>query len=392
LLAASVTTFLHPPQASQKQGDKPAGQEPKRTVRMLPPWKLPYEILPAPADASGLAGRLNGKDSAVWLEGDVMTILHRDATADQLMVTGSVQQPMKRIPGTDLWIIQLKMPNWEEAFFSYGFMSLSAPPGTRVTFDTWYGPKSPRKPTTAQTLQGKLVQRTLHSASLGEDRNLTIYLPPNAHTRDLPAFFMGDGQGCEAFAKVLEPLILAGRVRPCAIVGVFSAEYKGKPGAYDPKLDFRGLEYLHIEAPDRFGRHMTFFTQEVLDHVAKEFGISKRRNDLALFGFSNGGAFAAAVGVLHPEIFGTVMPFSPGLPPPDKKPAGKLPAFYFSAGKLESFSRATTAAYEQAKGWGVNTTLDLYLAGHDPEQWHMAFANLAPKVFPPVRSLNVWAD
>ena len=348
------------------------------------PRRLPFEVLPPPADPEPFKNRLNGKDTEIWIDGDVLTVLHRHA-GEHVQLSGGLQQKMNRIEGTDLWILQLKMPGWEKAFFAYIFLGDEFAQGSRLSakIQTWYGPQAPPRPVRAEELQGKVIERTIHSDSLNEDRLLSIYIPPNAPDHDLPAFFMADGQGCREYAKMLEPLILSGKVRPSAIVGVYSGEYRGdRAKGYDPKLDLRNLEYTPQDDVQRFNNHMELFTREVPAYVAREFHISTRREDRAVFGFSNGGAFSAAAAVRHPEVFSHAMPLSLGVPPEDPKPAGPLPTFHFAAGKLETFQFATTRTYEKMKEWGANATLDILTSGHDPQMWETAFAMFAPLVFP----------
>ena len=56
---------------------------------------------------------------------------------------------------------------------------------------------------------------------------------------------------------------------------------------------------------------------------------------------------------------------------------------FFAAGALETFSASTKSVYDQVKAApGVESSYDQYVAGHDPEMWHIAFARLMPKVFP----------
>jgi enterochelin esterase-like enzyme len=143
---------------------------------------------------------------------------------------------------------------------------------------------------------GRLTEQTLHSASLGVDRKLTVYLPPNVVDRSwIPIIFMADGNDCEEYAKVVEPLIVAKQIKPMVIVGMHAAEYGGdlsKP--YNEALDFRGKEYLPGFDDMRFKKHMEFLTKEVLAWAIKELGISPDRKGHIVFGFSDGGAFAAA--------------------------------------------------------------------------------------------------
>jgi hypothetical protein len=296
-----------------------------------PAWKKPYEVLPAPASADAFRDKLKGKNTAIWQEGDILTVLHRDAR-EGISLQGGLQMPMNKIPGTDLWVLQLRMPGWEKAFFSYLFMSTSVPPQGPIKFERWSGAKAPDSPVRATKLQGQIIDRTLHSDSMGVDRKLTIYLPPHAPKSGLPAFFMADGQACKQFANVLEPLILSGKVRPTAIIGVHSGTARVVDKDH-PDWDARSAEYLRGGVPEVFAKHMAFFATEVPPYAVREFGISERAEDRAVVGFSNGGGLAFAAATDHPEVFGHSLPFSPSrvlereaaIPSP-------MPTFHFAAG------------------------------------------------------------
>lgn len=341
-------------------------------------WVDPFKILPVPATGGDFAKRLDKNGNALWLEDDVLSFLHR-TTAKQVQLTGGIQKPMAQIPGTDLWIIQLEMKGWNSALISYGFVEDGKFPPQLL----WRGSKAPAMPVEATLLQGRVIKEDLKSDLLGEARAIYVYLPPKAPKRDIPAVFLADGGACEAFAKVLEPLILAGKVRPCAIIGVANGAYKGAPGEpYDAQKDFRAKEYVPGFDAERFEVHLKFFTEEVLDHVSKKYGISRRRENLAVTGFSNGGAFSAAVAVKRPKVFGTALPMSLGVPPNDEKPSTPMPRLFFAAGSLESFGMRTGDFVEKMKKWGVPSTFDLYVAGHDFNMWKLAFSRLMPKTFP----------
>lgn len=355
------------------------GQQPVRL-------KQPYEILPAPTDASAYSTRLGSAESAVYADGDVLTILYRSDTSD-VQVMGGIAQPMKRIVGTDLNILQAKMSGgWDEALMSVGFYTLDKPFIDPKKMMNFRGSKAPAIPEKLATLQGQLIKKMVPSKSLGEERGITVYLPPNAPKTGLPAFYMADGQGAEGFAKVLEPLIVAGKVKPIAIVGVHSGVYKGEKGKpYDPKLDDRGRDYVYNTDPEWFEKHMAFFTKEVPAVVEKEFGISSARKDRAVFGFSNGGAFTAALSIKVPEFAANTIPLSVGVPPSEfAKPSSPMPRIFVAAGTLEpGFLFGSTTFYEQVKAWGADATLHTYVGGHDPLQWERVVAETAPQIFPP---------
>lgn len=348
----------------------------------VPAWRRPFRDVPVPTDPAPFEARLGGEASAVWQEGDVLSFLVRDKGASMFLI-GGIQEPMHRIGSSDLWIAQYRMADWSQAFVTYHFVGAQLGMGQRIQSKFWSGPNAPTYEK-AKTLQGAVVERTIHSDALGEDRKIHVYLPPDAPKKGLPAFFMADGDGCESFAKALEPLILAGKVRPCAIVGVDNGGYRGdrKSGTYDQDVDFRAKEYIPELDDDRFARHLRFFIDEVGAYVAKEFGVSRKRADLAVTGFSNGGAFSAAVAYRRPEAFGTSMPLSLGIPTKDPKPSKPFPRMMFAAGMLETFNVSTQWMFEKMKKEGANATYETYVAGHDSEQWNLAFSRMAPRVFP----------
>lgn len=347
-------------------------------------WKAPYTVLDAPTEPGDLASRIPaGEKGTAWLDGKVLTFLcHSNAPSVRLGI--GIQGPMKKIPNSDLWIWQGEMEGWDKAFVSYGF--LEEAPDVQASYGLlklWKGSHAPEMPQKAATLKGKIERRTIHSDALGEDRKIVVYLPPDAPKKDLPAVFLCDGGSCPGFAAVLEPLILAHKVKPCAIVGIESGEYTGdRSKGYDPSKDMRALEYVPGMDPDRFNKHAKFFTDEVSAYVAKEFGVSTKRKDLAVTGFSNGGAFAAAIAVKRPEFFGTSMPLSLGIPPTDPKPTSPMPRMFFAGGSLESFGLSTKREYELVKTWGVECSFEMYAAGHDQAMWELAFSKLMPKCFP----------
>lgn len=327
---------------------------------------------------ASIAARLEGKESAVWLEGDVLHLAAKGR--EPMQVTGGIQMPLKQVPESDLWVARLKMDGWDSAFISYAFLGKEFRPGIR--FEFWRGKNAPPDP---RRVEKPHRIETFETASqiLGESRGVTVYLPPGEH-KNLPAVVMADGGAASQWAMSLEVLIREGKVRPMAIIGIHSGGYKGdRSQPYDPKLDMRAREYLHASDPDRFKLHLKWVTDELLPEMAERFGISRKREDLAVAGFSNGGAFAASAGAMANQTFGAAIPLSVGLPSLGERPSGPLPKFFFAAGKLEAgFLRGTTQAYEKVKGWGAEAELEPYVAGHDPLMWEMAFNRFVQKVFP----------
>ncbi|RYG40402.1 hypothetical protein EON79_22660, partial [bacterium] len=279
-------------------------------VPAAPEWQRPFSELPPPKNSSELARVPMGASR----KGTTLTFLTRAKTPSVTFLGGLGFRPMHNIAGSDLWILRFRMPDWSSAIVTYALLDTNNDP---IVSGVWRGPKAPTYTRTTR-LTGTLIARTLTSESLGEPRNLHIYLPPKRAAADrepLPAFFLADGQDCEQFARALEPPIVARKVTPCAIVGVDSGSYRG----IDPHEDYvetrddRARDYLWPVDPPRFDRHLRFFVDEVGAYAATEFGISRRRKDRAVVGFSNGGAFCVTVARMRPEAFATSIPMSPAI-------------------------------------------------------------------------------
>ncbi len=345
-------------------------------------WTKPYTILSLPQTVEAFAKELPevGK-GRVWREGDVLKAVYR-GEAEAVDLTVGIQEPMTRFEGTDTWGLQLRYGQWDKALVAYAFLPQPPPQGFKFDMQTWRGESGPRPPAPASPLSGTLRDAEFESKFLGEKRKVTVYVPPGpAEART--AIVMADGQGVSAFAAVLEPLIVAKRVRPIILIGIHNGGFRGSGSAPDLKMDFRAREYLQGVDPERFAQHLDWVVEEVLPWARGEYpGLSSRREDWCVTGFSNGGSFAAWAATLRGNVFGTSIPLSLGFPPPAEPPKGPLARFYFAAGSLESFSVRTKQAYERAKAWGAETTYKEFVAGHDSVMWQIAFVEAVETLFP----------
>jgi len=346
-------------------------------------WKTPITFLPLPTSPDSFVRELGSADRKFKLEGDTLTILVR-GTGEKMYFRGTVDIPLQRLAGTQVWLAQMKYPHWEEAFFSYW---ISDSPGWKegVQPSFWFGKKAPKQLKAAKTLQGKLWEEKVQSQAHGAARKVTVYVPPGA-TPKLPALYLADGQGCEGFARVLEPLILAKKVRPVAIVGVHCGEYKGDKAAYDFELDFRAREYLKAFQKEDYGKHVKFFFDEVTQWATAKFQLSSSREDRAIAGFSNGGAFALTASTERPEVFGHVISMSVAATNFDdfKKSfrTGPAPSYHFAAGRLEPFIANTQKAHEVLLEANIKSQFQAYESGHETEMWKIHTMAELQKFFP----------
>ncbi|MEO8315448.1 MAG: alpha/beta hydrolase-fold protein [Pseudomonadota bacterium] len=372
---------------------KPAGD----TIVALPP----YRKQPLAMDRPALDAMLGDKPAVIRLQGDVLTLAFRGSGNSARVTSGSIQCELDRVGDSDIWALQLRMAQWQQSFLSAHFLATdlrSSDPlafGLKPTAEAqaeFRGTAAPSAPKVIQRLRGKMTHIAVPSRFLDAPKDVSIYLPPDRGSAPLPVLYMADGQNLPTVAALVEKLIDAHRIRPIAIVAEHAGRYTGdssKP--YDARLDDRMREYLPDADSAYFARHMRFFFEELLPWAEKQYKLSAARADRAAMGYSNGGAFVEQLGLLHPESFATVLPFSPayGVSFGRELPgdATRLPRFLISGGELEpSFLRTARADAQWLKARGVPSELHTYWSGHDMLQWKQALADYLPEVFPPRRN------
>ncbi|MBI1333423.1 MAG: hypothetical protein GC165_11160 [Armatimonadetes bacterium] len=342
-------------------------------------WQPPYQAVEPPVQVEKYASQVREGDGKVILDGDLLTLVAK-GKENPMSVLNRFPTPMKQVGGTDVWIGQARFKDWDKAFFSYSILR-----DGKTEPHRFRGPRAPRFPSEAKMLKGSVTSYTLTSKDLDGDRTVDVYVPPTANV-DLPVVVMADGQSCKEFATVAEPLILAKKVRPFVILGVYHGDYTGPKDSYDFSKDFRAREYLKLADPDRFAAHLRFVCDQVLPWARDKFHVSSRREDTAVFGFSNGGAFALIAALERPDVFGGSMPSSVAAYDPKDLESlaekGRGTKFFFVAGELELFSRNTRQAVDTVKPRVANCTLDTYYSCHDEGMWMLGFAKDIQKVFP----------
>jgi enterochelin esterase-like enzyme len=364
----------------------------------VPTSALPFRKQPLAMERQALERLLGKETAAIALQADVLTLAFRAPGGSARAAAGSIQCALARVEDADVWALQLRMAQWEQAFLSVQFIAIAGQPSRQPMASTmptatanaiFRGSKAPPSPAVVAQLRGKLSTTTVPSERLGTPREVSVYLPPGGARAKLPVLYMTDGQGLPSFAPIVEAQIQAGRIRPIAIVAEHAGRYTGdtsKP--MDPRLDDRARDYLPEVDPPRFASHMRFFVEELLPWAEQQYGLSTARSDRAAMGYSNGGAFVGQLGMQHPESFATVLPFSPAWRVSTqgelRSDPARLPRFLFSGGELEPTFLASArvdAAWLAARG--VSTQLRTWWSGHDTLQWQQALAEYLPLVFAP---------
>lgn len=297
--------------------------------------------------------RLGAQPMAWWAEDDQFYVLAR-RNVDGVRISGAVNLPMARLPGTDIWTLTLKAPRLEEGMID--MLVLPLPPGADPELLQWRGSKAPPKAPIHRHLSGRLLRDEIDSRAMGEKRGLTVYLPPGFSTsRRYPVAYFADGGSLNYWARVVEPLIASGKVRPVVLVGLNSGDSETRSRDYLP--GWKGSEV-------GFEKHERFLLTEVMPRAEALYGASTRREDRLLTGKSNGAAWAVATALRNPELFGAAAGVSLGWPP--ARPVGGpfRPRLFLATGLLEDFLTPTRAFATQAQTSGHEVVLVTPVSGH----------------------------
>jgi enterochelin esterase-like enzyme len=202
------------------------------------------------------------------------------------------------------------------------------------------------------------------SSALAERRGVTVFLPPGHRSRlQYPVLFCADGQAVHGFADRLAQEIDGGRAPPIILIGVHSVE------------EHRAREYVLGVDAQRFEAHEHYFADEIRRWARSEFALLPGRHSCGVFGFSNGGTFALAMGIRHRDQYGVVIAFSIA-GGADRIEAAEYarrpsPRFYLSAGTREKPFRDTGRAIAKLLSkHGVENVSTERCAGHEFGFWN----------------------
>jgi len=244
----------------------------------------------------------------------------------------------------------------------------------------WTGPSAPLFQE-ATVLKGALIDTIIESHFLGQERQVSVYLPPAYESiqEDLPVVYMTDGKMLREMSSRFDRLIASGGVRPFVVVGVFAGTEEVeelRPGFF---LKSRQFEYVD-NGLDRgyFKKHQDFFLQEVLAFAENNFRVSNKSNERYLYGSSNGAAFCVQTGINYPELWEEIIAFSAVdyINETFQKIEFKkqeYPSFYLSAGRFEDRIMDDHLQFVgRLKEEGIRFQFRELLSGHDSFAWEHA--------------------
>ena len=299
------------------------------------------------------------KMPGVHVSGDTLTFAVSAPGANEVRITGGIELPLDRVGDSDIFAASIRVPKIHRAVIGYRIFTDSTK-GSPPRFE-FRGDSTGCRPLRARQLRGSLRFDTLFAQPLGERRELISYLPavkPANGRYDV--VYVPDGGLVKQLAPLLDTLIAMHRLRPIALVGVRASQ------------QFRANEYVWGFKNDsaRFAAHEKFFVEHVINWAEKTLSVSNQRVGRMIWGASNGGAFAVAMGLRHPNLFSHVFAASPVfelLPIAVRSP---LPVFHIAAGTFEGTSRDRAIGLAAVLGdQGARSFLDEFTGGHDEVQW-----------------------
>ncbi|MEI6455124.1 MAG: alpha/beta hydrolase-fold protein [bacterium] len=253
---------------------------------------------------------MNAANTFPFIEDDTLTHFIYQGTATGIKVAGdatgwSPELVMEMIAGTNFWYHTTSYPS--DARLDYKFVLNGSnwilDPLNPNTCAGGFGPNSelrmpgyvnpPELAYYSGIPHGILKDTTFSSASLGNSRKVTIYLPPGyeSSAEDYPVILFHDGLEYLSLGStnnILDYLISQQKILP--LIGIFV-----------PPVD-RTAEY----AGNKIDLFTAFIVNDLMGAIDQKYRTSKDPDKRAMAGASNGGNISLYIGMKHPEAFGKI--------------------------------------------------------------------------------------
>ncbi|MES2864837.1 MAG: alpha/beta hydrolase-fold protein [Bacteroidota bacterium] len=254
------------------------------------------------------------------------------------------------------------------------------------------------------TTQSIYFTDSIYSKSLSEYRKHNIYLPKGFDSKkNYPIIYKTDGINIDErrfYKKTLDSLINNKIIHPIILVESYcntkiadstSTTFGDGRKAY---LQYRNFEYVDNDSgtqnlkhlSNRFKNHMSYFKDEFIISIEKQFNLNKSKNDRYFYGVSNGAGFGMELLNRNTELIGTYLCFSTfggGIQTNTWKKDIKYPNLYMIYGSkepdfLKEESQIMKKVYQDS-----NSSADIrsFEGGHDHIKWEEELIKLLTKLF-----------
>ena len=207
------------------------------------------------------------------------------------------------------------------------------------------------------TLKGALVTE---SFTFDGGRRVTAYVPLGPP--EAVVYAADGGWHTERLAGVLE----SSAERSTMVVGVHGLDDD----------DGRLHEYVEGFGGERFEAFEGFFVDEVRPWVQSDLSVALPAERTAVWGASLGGEFALAVGMRHPEVYGTILCASPGggFTPANCDLPSSTPRTYLVGGRQEQWFLDNARRWANALSeTGVDVVIEERNGEHGGAFWYDEF-------------------
>lgn len=227
------------------------------------------------------------------------------------------------------------------------------------------------------TYPESVVQTTIHSKILNEEREVIIHLPINYDKKKkYPVMYVLDGSSQDKhLAHKFDILSTAGYVPETIVVGIPNVSGKGRQRDYTPpymKMDIDEKDSL-LGAGDQF---LSFMEKELIPFVEQNYSVSKNRS---LAGNSRGGLLVMYSLLYKPDLFKGRFCFSPAFWRDDNLIVNKVSDFLAKNEDLSSFLYLSMGEDENEKMKNGFTEMTKTLSKKENHQlvWYSDFTKNA---------------
>jgi enterochelin esterase-like enzyme len=250
---------------------------------------------------------------------------------------------------------------------------------------------------------GSLNIHTYVSTTLGRQRALHVYVPPEYYSqanKRFPVLYLFHGGGGSELEwpnegrtnVILDNLIAQKKAVPMIIVipnGNIGGGPSAGPGVPASGIGMQSYDIIEKET-----------VNDIIPFIEKHYRTLSNRENRAIAGLSAGGGISINVGLKRLDLFAWVGEFSSGMfggvggyAPFDvekispgflKDPAAtnkRLKLLYFSCGEQDPRMPFQTKAAEYLRAQKINLTLNSFPGAHEWKVWRHSLADLAPLLF-----------
>ncbi|WP_396597120.1 alpha/beta hydrolase-fold protein [Dokdonia sp. R86516] len=251
-------------------------------------------------------------------------------------------------------------------------------------------------------LESRFFTDSIYSNSLSEYRKHKIYLPPKFN-KDLnyPIIYATDGNSPITDKKeILDSLINGELIKPLIFVASFQnskiADSTSTITGDGKKvyLSYRNFEYVDRKPErvedsllvDRFENHKSYFVDELITSIEKQYTQNLNKNDRYFYGVSNGSGFGVSLLNSNPSLIGTYICFSTfggDIQSNFWHSDTKYPNLYLRYGSEEPFFLKDDAQYIQGKYAEFQSFIEIktFEGGHHNKFWEIEFTNVISDIF-----------